>query len=83
MESLLVDAAVLMLTGMGVVFTFLTVLVFSTQGLSRFAQWLKPEDTPDSLRSQTVSTQSTSQIDPNVVAAVSVALHQHRHNSKG
>lgn len=83
MENLLVDAAVLMLTGMGVVFTFLTVLVFSTQGLSRFAQWLKPENQPDTHRPQPVPTRSNSEIDPNVVAAISVALHQHRHNSKG
>ncbi len=75
--SLLGDAAVLMVTGMGVVFIFLTILVY----LVRLMSALVPEDAPESntapVRKQKISSDPTA-VKPQVVAAISAAVHQYR-----
>ena len=75
--SLLVDAATLMVTGMSVVFLFLTILVY----LVRFMSKLVPQEVPEKLvaAKTTKANQSTSStVSPQVVAAISAAIQQHR-----
>jgi oxaloacetate decarboxylase gamma subunit len=75
--SLLVDAATLMITGMAVVFIFLTILVYLVRLMSR----LVPEEVLEPIAASKVNTnnQSTSSaVSPQVVAAISAAIHKHR-----
>ncbi len=75
--SLLVDAATLMVTGMAVVFIFLTILVYLVRLLSK----LVPEEVPEPIAAPKTNTrvQSTSSaVSPQVVVAISAAIHQHR-----
>lgn len=75
--SLLVDAAALMITGMAVVFIFLTILVYLVRLMSK----LVPEEVLEPLTSPKINTniQSTSSaVSPQVVAAISAAIHKHR-----
>ncbi|MET1254309.1 OadG family protein [Aliikangiella maris] len=69
-SNLIFDGVILMLTGMGTVFIFLTILVFFTGFLQRFA---KPEPTP--------ITKKTAQINDDEVAAVSAAVYAYRQNN--
>lgn len=69
--SLLVDAATLMLTGMAVVFIFLTILVYLVRLMSK----LVPEEVPEPIAAPKTNTniQSTSSaVSPQVVAAISL-----------
>lgn len=73
---LLLDAAVLMVVGMGVVFSFLMLLVGAVQGMS----WLlrhsvKAEMLPVATRGQTG-------ISPSVVAAITSAIEHHQKQNK-
>ena len=75
--SLLVDAATLMLTGMAVVFIFLTILVYLVRLMSK----LVPEEVPAPIAAPKKNTnvQSTSSaVSPHIVAAISAAIHKHR-----
>jgi oxaloacetate decarboxylase gamma subunit len=75
--SLLVDAATLMITGMTVVFLFLTILVYLVRLMSK----LVPEEVPEPIvtpnQNNKVQTPS-SVVSPKVVAAISAAVHQYR-----
>lgn len=75
--SLLVDAAALMVTGMGVVFIFLTILIFLVRLMSK----LVPQEVPPPITAPKAAknqTNHTSTVSPHVVAAISAAIHQHR-----
>ncbi|MDV7104482.1 oxaloacetate decarboxylase subunit gamma [Vibrio sp. TH_r3] len=76
--SLLEQAATLMITGMAVVFLFLTILVY----LVRFMSSMVPEETPEPivapLQNSKVQQQSSSTVSPQVVAAISAAVHKYR-----
>ena len=75
--SLLGDAATLMVTGMSVVFIFLTILVYLVRLMSK----LVPEEVPEPIAApKTIKkSQSTpSAVSPQVVAAISSAVHQYR-----
>ncbi|MDF2154152.1 oxaloacetate decarboxylase subunit gamma [Vibrio sp. CAU 1672] len=75
--SLLADAAILMVTGMAVVFTFLTILVYLVRLMSK----LVPEELPEPIAAPKPLTKvpsTTSAVSPQVVAAISAAIHQHR-----
>ncbi|MGL6258485.1 oxaloacetate decarboxylase subunit gamma [Vibrio sp. WXL103] len=74
--SQLLDAATLMMTGMAVVFIFLTILVYLVKLMSKLVPSdLPPETTPAIKHS---ATKSAHTVDPKVVAAISAAIHQHR-----
>ncbi|MGC9422727.1 MULTISPECIES: oxaloacetate decarboxylase subunit gamma [Vibrio] len=76
--SLLVDAATLMVTGMVVVFLFLTILVYLVRFMSK---WV-PQEVPQTIVSPKKSIQPTSAaVPPQVVAAISAAVHQYRHSA--
>ncbi|USD65688.1 oxaloacetate decarboxylase subunit gamma [Vibrio sp. SCSIO 43136] len=75
--SQLGDAAAMMLTGMVVVFVFLTILVF----LVRLMSSLVPADAPvenKPLARPAQNTKNNTTVAPQVVAAISAAVHQHR-----
>lgn len=73
--SQLLDAATLMITGMSVVFIFLTLLVYLVRLMSK----LVPEEVPEPISSpiQNKKVQSSSAVSPQVVAAISAAVHQY------
>lgn len=75
--SLLIDAAMLMATGMVVVFLFLTILVYLVQLMSRLIPQEVIESVVTSNHRQTVQP-ITDGVSPQVVAAISAAVHQHR-----
>ena len=75
--SLLVDAAALMLTGMAVVFIFLTILVYLVRLMSK----LVPEEVPEPISTPKQNNKvqpNASAVSPKVVAAISAAVHQYR-----
>ncbi|WED21406.1 oxaloacetate decarboxylase subunit gamma [Vibrio sp. JC009] len=76
--SLLGQAASLMITGMGVVFVFLTILVYLVRLMSRIV----PQEVPQPIAPiQNQNTQSTSStVSPQVVAAISAAVHKYRNS---
>ncbi|MBY8030891.1 oxaloacetate decarboxylase subunit gamma [Vibrio fluvialis] len=74
--SLLVDAATLMVTGMSVVFLFLTILVY----LVRFMSKLVPQEVPPSFVAPVPAKKvnpTSAAVSPQVVAAISAAVHQY------
>ncbi|OIQ24239.1 oxaloacetate decarboxylase subunit gamma [uncultured Vibrio sp.] len=75
--SLLGDAATLMMTGMTVVFIFLTILVYLVRLMSRLVPTEVPESFATPIQNNKVQS-NPSAISPKVVAAISAAVHQHR-----
>jgi oxaloacetate decarboxylase gamma subunit len=75
--SLLGDAATLMMTGMTVVFIFLTILVYLVRLMSRLLPTEVPESFSTPIQNNKVQS-NPSAISPKVVAAISAAVHQHR-----
>ncbi|ENM5721890.1 oxaloacetate decarboxylase subunit gamma [Vibrio mimicus] len=75
--SLLMDAATLMVTGMAVVFLFLTLLVYLVRLMSRVIPQEAPEAAATPKKSQKVQP-ATDSVSPQVVAAISAAVHQYR-----
>lgn len=75
--SLLSEAATLMMTGMLVVFAFLTIMVYLVTLMSKIV----PQETPPLPPDVSQSTHSTD-VSPQVVAAISAAVHQYRSSAK-
>ena len=75
-SALLLDATVLMIVGMGVVYGFLMVLVFAVQGISRLLRHSGPPLTAESVPTPQVA------ISPSVVAAISAAIEHHQKQNK-
>ena len=73
--ELLLEAASLMLIGMGAVFAFLLLLVFIVQLISRVMQRYFPTKANVGT---TVTTPGSSGPSPAVIAAISTAIHQYR-----
>lgn len=72
--SLLSQGLNLMLIGMGTVFMFLTLLVFTTRAMSAIVMRLQPDvPTPDDPPATPAAANSSA-----VVAAITAALHLHR-----
>ncbi len=80
--SLLVDAATLMSTGMGFVFLFLTILVYLVRLMSKLVPQEVPLPSSMPNQNKKVSEKSAAfnqkTVSPQVVAAISAAVHQHR-----
>lgn len=74
-SELLYEAAILMVVGMVVVFIFLTLLIFATKLLSKFAG---QEDAPVN---NPVQPSNLNAPEP-VIAAISAAIHQYKQNNK-
>ncbi len=75
-SDLLVEAATLMLTGMVVVFLFLSTLIFLVQLLAKHlpAEIAETHELP----SRATPSNTASGVSPNVVAAIAAAVKQHR-----
>ncbi|SHO55364.1 oxaloacetate decarboxylase subunit gamma [Vibrio quintilis] len=77
--SLLIKASTLMVTGMVVVFLFLTLMVLAVTLMSKILPEETPELPPDSTVGKEGSSRSTaSKPKPQVIAAISAAVHQYR-----
>ncbi|WP_240004029.1 MULTISPECIES: oxaloacetate decarboxylase subunit gamma [Vibrio] len=77
--SLLIDAATLMGTGMAVVFVFLTILVYLVRLMSKcLPDEALPEAKPVPAHNRIPSATTAN---PQVVAAISAAVHQYRHSA--
>lgn len=78
--SLLEEAATLMLTGMGVVFVFLTILVYLVQLMSK----LLPVELPpkQALAIQKVKNPDQTTVQPQIIAAISAAVKLHRQKNQ-
>jgi oxaloacetate decarboxylase (Na+ extruding) subunit gamma len=72
--SLLQEAATIMLTGMFVVFGFLSILIYLVQLLSKLA----PADAVSIPKPATNVESNHTGVQPDVVAAISAAVHQYR-----
>lgn len=75
--ALLLDAAALMVVGMGVVFGFLLLLVWAVQAMS----WCIGRSAEPATAA--VATSPPSVISPAVVAAISSAIEHHHQQQKG
>ena len=71
-DSLLAEGVRLLLAGMLTVAFFLTLLVFATTLLSRLVQRWWPLE-------ESVATAAGAGVSPTEVAAITAAIHQHRH----
>lgn len=72
----------LMLLGMGVVFVFLTVLVFVTSAMSRIIEAYFPQPIPLTPVSSPPVSPDSSQADPRVLAAIKMAIAEHRNRTR-
>ena len=79
-SSVLWDSAILLGVGMSVVFVFLTILILAINVIE-WACKLIPEteanETPAPIKADPTS-QAQASVSPQVVAAISAAVHQHR-----
>ncbi|SIO02577.1 oxaloacetate decarboxylase subunit gamma [Salinivibrio sp. ES.052] len=73
---LLEQALMLMLTGMAVVFVFLSILIFLVRQLERFGDPTPPTATKAIPQPKAQSASDT--LSPDVVAAITVAVQQYR-----
>ncbi len=72
MTELLMPGLELLVVGMGIVFIFLTLLIFILNIMSSIIQRYFPEPQLITKKAQ------ENQIDPDVLAAISAAVHRHR-----
>lgn len=72
-QDLISQGLELTLFGMGTVVVFLTLLVFVTSGMSAFIARFFPPPPPPEVQA--------SAIDARVLAIITAAVHQHRHQS--
>ena len=81
-SDLMLDGLNLMMYGMGFVFTFLTLLVFSTKGMSTVINRWFPAPEPAMVKAGTqVPGLTPAQLaanDPQLIAVLTAAVHRHR-----
>ncbi len=72
-SDLLLQGVNLMLLGMGIVFTFLAVLVVALTGMSRLAASLSGPETPPTVAASDAETDDTE-----LIAVISAAINRYR-----
>lgn len=82
MESVtshLIEAASLMLVGMGFVYAFLGLLIVGVHGIAKFCQRF-PGEEPQAPKKRSAKpvVANTAGADQKVIAAITAAVHQHR-----
>lgn len=81
MSELMMAGVELMLLGMGIVFVFLTILIFTLRGMCALAAWL---DTPqESPAPSVITVTDAGSVDPAIVAAISAAIKRYRTAHRG
>jgi len=81
LSDLLISGLELMLLGMGIVFFFLTILIFSLRGMSALAdRFSAPEQTP---QQPAITVTDGAASDASLIAAISAAIARYRgsHNA--
>ncbi|SFX31072.1 OadG family protein [Marinospirillum alkaliphilum] len=82
-SELMMEGFNLMLLGMGFVFVFLTVLVIATTLMSKIIlQFFKGEPTPASLPATARPGALPGGQSPDLIAAITAAIHLHRQNKQ-
>jgi oxaloacetate decarboxylase (Na+ extruding) subunit gamma len=76
MSELMFSGLELMVLGMGIVFLFLSILIFTLRGMSRLAVWLG--DTPPQAASQSITVTDDGAANPQLVAVISAAITRYR-----
>ncbi|MCV2883163.1 OadG family transporter subunit [Aestuariibacter sp. AA17] len=79
-HQLLVEAGTLLLVGMSFVFVFLTILIAAVHGITLFCKRFPEPATPHPSSAVPVVSQQNDagQPSPQVVAAITAAIHQYR-----
>ncbi len=77
--SLLLEAASLMLIGMVFVFSFLGLLILGVRVIARFCEAYPGESSEPASARPRQSQGVQPGVDGNVIAAISAAIHTHRH----
>ena len=78
MNELVSDGVGLMVLGMGFVFLFLVVLIFATSYMSTLINKFFPESAVATASSSPNTTAANHSVDPQIAAAITAAIHQHR-----
>lgn len=79
MNELVSDGVGLMVLGMGFVFLFLVVLIFATSYMSTLINKFFPEDAVSTTSSTPINATAVNpSVDPQIAAAITAAIHQHR-----
>jgi len=82
MDQLLLDGINLMALGMGAVFVFLTLLVFTTTLMSKIVMHFTPPEADASATPVISGSQSNQVSDGQLLAVISAAIHRHRSRHK-
>ncbi|MEW9797501.1 OadG family protein [Alteromonas sp. CYL-A6] len=77
-QSLLAEAATLMLVGMVFVFAFLTLLIFGVSLIARFCARFPGHTPSPASTGQTAA----ANVEPAIVAAIAAAIHTHRQSNR-
>lgn len=80
--SVLLEAANLLVVGMGVVFVFLGILIFLIKLMSHFFAGEIPAPTKVNVPNRPATKSTGSHQDKKVVAAITAAVHQYRQDKK-
>lgn len=80
-EALLMQGLDLMLLGMGMVFLILGLLIFILKGTSALITKYAPHTEPPSAPVQKATTAANPETDPDLMAAISIAIQRFRSNN--
>jgi oxaloacetate decarboxylase gamma subunit len=80
-EELLMQGLNLMLLGMGMVFFILTLLIFILKWTSALIAKYVPHTEPPAVLAPKVVATANPESDPDLLAAISIAIHRYRSNS--
>ncbi len=80
-EELIMQGLDLMLLGMGMVFFILTLLIFILKGTSALIAKYAPHVEPPKMVAPKAIATATPVSDPDLLAAISIAIHRYRSNS--
>lgn len=80
-EELLMQGLNLMILGMGMVFFILTLLIFILKGTSALINKYAPHVEPPAVVAPKAVAAATPVSDPDLLAAISIAIHRYRSNS--